>query len=96
MVVRQIFGDPCTYCFGIEDLTKCLEIGPALGQYANASGPDECPNCKLVRSKSLTYTNKKTGKEILAFPMFSIHEIAEGTPYLWDYPSSSDHGKCFM
>jgi hypothetical protein len=96
MVVKQTFGGSGTYCFGIEDLTKCLEIGPALGQYANAPGPDESPNCKLVRSKSLTYTNKKTGKEIIAFPVFSIDEIAEGTPYLWGYSPSSGHGKFFM
>jgi hypothetical protein len=96
MVVKQTFGGSGTYCFGIEDLTKCLEIGPALGQYANAPSPDESPNCKLERSKSVTYTNKKTGKEIIIFPISSTHEIAEGTPYLWPYPPSSGHGKSFM
>ena len=94
MVVKKTIGNPWTYCFGIEDLTKCLEIGPALGQYANAPGPGERPNCTLERSKSLTYTDK-TGKEFLVFPVYSDEEIAEGTPYLWDYPPSSGRGKSF-
>ena len=95
MVVKKTIGSVWTYCYGIEDLTKCLEIGPALGQYANAPGPDERPNCTLQRTKSITYTNK-TGEEFLVFKVFSMHEIAEGTPYLWGYNPTSGHGKSFM
>jgi hypothetical protein len=95
MVVKKTVGTPWTYSFGIEDLTKCLQIGPALGQYANAPGPGERPNCTLERSKSLTYTDK-TGKDFLVFPVFSIHEIDEDTPYLWHYTHSSGRGKSFM
>ena len=61
MVVKKTFGDAWTYCFGKQDLTKCLDIRPALGQYANAPGPGERPNCTLERTKSLRYTDK-TGK----------------------------------
>jgi hypothetical protein len=95
MVVKKTFGTPWSYCYGIEDLTKCLEIGPALGQYANAPGPGESPNCILQRTTSTTYTNK-TGKELLVFKVVSIDKIAEGTPYLWDYLATSGHGKSFM
>ena len=94
MVVKRTCGHVWTYCYGIEDLTKCLEIGPALGQYANAPNPGELPNCTLERTKSRTYYNK-TGKEFLVFPVFSNDEIAEGTPYLWAYPPSSGRGKSF-
>jgi hypothetical protein len=95
MVVKKTCGDAWSYCYGIEDLTECLEIGPALGQYANAPGQGESANCILQRTTSTTYTNKP-GKEFLVFKMVSIDEIAEGTPYLWTYPHSSGHGKSFM
>ena len=94
MVVKKTCGSSWSYCYGIEDLTKCLEIGPALGQYANAPDPGELPNCTLERTKSRTYYDK-TGKEFLVFPVFSNDEIAEGTPYLWAYPPSSGRGKSF-
>ena len=94
MVVKRTCGSFWSYCYGIEDLTKCLEIGPALGQYANAPDPGELPNCTLERTKSRTYYDK-TGKEFLVFPVFSNDEIAEGTPYLWAYPPSSGRGKSF-
>ena len=94
MVVKRTCGSFWSYCYGIEDLTKCLEIGPALGQYANAPDPGELPNCTLERTKSRTYYDK-TGKEFLVFPVFSNDEIAEGTPYLWAYPPSSGRGQSF-
>jgi hypothetical protein len=97
MVVKKTCGDVWTYCYGIEDLTKCLKIGPALGPYANAPDPDkgERPNCRLERIQSTTYTNKDA-EEFIAFQMFSIDAIAEGTPYLWGYNPTSGHGKSFM
>jgi hypothetical protein len=95
MVVKKTCGRAWSYCYGIEDLTECLKIGPALGQYANAPGPGESPNCILQRTTSTTYTNK-TGQEFLVFKVVSTDEIAEGTPYLWPYRPTSGHGKSFM
>ena len=97
MVVKKTCGHVWTYCYGIEDLTKCLKIGPALGPYANAPDPDkgERPNCRLERIQSNTYTNKDA-EEFIVFQMFSIDAIAEGTPYLWGYKPTSGHGKSFM
>jgi hypothetical protein len=38
MIVKQTCGQKWVYCFGTESLQTCLDVGPALGSYANSPG----------------------------------------------------------
>lgn len=92
MIVKQTLDGKWLYCFGFEDLDQCLQIGPALGPYANAPSAGERSNCRLDRTKRFTCKDK-TGKEFIGFPVFSTAKIAKDSPYLWRYTPSAGHGK---
>jgi hypothetical protein len=64
------------YCFGIEDLRRCLEF-PALGQSVNAPSRGEASNCSLERNQWATFIDEN-GKRKLAFPIYSDRAITDG------------------
>jgi len=81
------------YCFGIEDLRRCLEF-PALGQSVNAPSRGEASNCSLERNQWATFIDEN-GKRKLAFPIYSDRAITDGESCLWPYNPAAASGKNF-
>jgi hypothetical protein len=94
MIVRQTWGDKWVYCFGTESLQTCLDVGPALGSYANSPGPGEVPNCKLAR-KAVFKCRDDKGAEKIGYPMTASKVIEKGQPVLWTYPPTAGRGANF-
>jgi hypothetical protein len=98
MIVKQTCGNMIGwYCFGIESLQQCLDVGPALGSYANSPdlGAKEVVNCNLERTKAFTCKDE-TGKEMMGYPMYSTRIIQEGEPSLWSYLFTAGRGRNYF
>lgn len=94
MIVKQTCGEVCgSYCFGNESLQTCLDVGPALGSYANSPGRGEKANCVLKRKEGFKCKNDK--REMMGYPIYSSMVIGVGTPLLWKYPADAGRGKNF-
>jgi hypothetical protein len=94
MIVKQTWGEYWAYCFGTESLQTCLDVGAALGSYANSPGPGEVVNCVLNRKAAFKCKDDK-GKERMGYPMFSNKVIEEGKPILWPYNHTAGCGTNF-
>ena len=98
MVVKQTARNAeWKYCFGIESLRTCLEVGPALGPYANApdKGTGERANCTLDRFREFECKDPK-GTSFVGYPIYASKVIENGNPYLWDYPPNASHGRNYV
>jgi hypothetical protein len=95
MVVKQTFGDTWAYCFGTESLQTCLDVGPALGPYANAPATGEKVNLVLNSKKMIRFKDDE-GKEMLGYPIYSSKVIEVGRPLLWQYVPHAGSGKNFL
>ena len=94
MIVRQTWGDKWVYCFGTESLQTCLDVGPALGSYANSPGSGEVANCKLDRKAVFKCIDDK-GEKKMGYPMTASKVIQKGQPVLWKYPHAAGRGANF-
>jgi hypothetical protein len=94
MIVKQTCGVKWVHCFGTESLQTCLDVGPALGSYANSPGPRELANCKLGR-KAVFKCRDDKGEEKMGYPMTASKVIQEGQPVLWTYPHAAGRGANF-
>ena len=94
MIVKQTCGDLWVYCFGTESLQTCLDVGPALGSYANSPGSGEVANCKLGR-KAVFKCRDDKGAEKIGYPMTASKVIEKGQPVLWTYPHAAGRGANF-
>jgi hypothetical protein len=98
MVIHQTSthqGRSWGYCYGIESLSECLKVGPALGPYANAPSNGETCNCFLDRDQSFNCIDE-SGKKMIGFPVFALHDICENVPLLWDYSPNAARGRNFV
>jgi hypothetical protein len=96
MVVHHtssVGSEEWAYCFGIEDLSRCIAIR-ALGPSANAPSQGETSNCSLHRDQWAMLQDEK-GKAMIAFPIGSDRELANGEPVLWDYVPEAASGRNF-
>ena len=86
-------GSEWAYCYGIEDLSRCLSLS-ALGPSVNAPSSGEATNCSLGRNE-WAILKDQMGTKMLAYPVTSDCEIANGEPFLWAYNPQAASGRNF-
>ena len=86
-------GSEWAYCYGIEDLSRCLSLS-ALGPSVNAPSSGEATNCSLGRNE-WAILKDQMGTKMLAYPVTSNCEIANGEPFLWAYNPQAASGRNF-
>ena len=86
-------GSEWAYCYGIEDLSRCLSLS-ALGPSVNAPSSGEATNCSLGRNE-WAILKDQMGTKMLAYPVTSDCEIANGEPFLWAYTPQAASGRNF-